>query len=210
MTRKGFLEEFSLESVTLRKKKGESFDFRALVQPTLIATGDARLPVEEGDVVERKVGSGMLERYEVLDRGFYKGVQHIPDHYQMKVRKLGTAAAAAAAAGTNSRSQEPTTHIYNLTGPNTRINIQSPDSSINVSSITKEEVFAGITSAVNERVDDESQRTEIIQKLNELKSAPNKVTFGERYRAFLASAADHMTILAPFLPPLLELLAKMK
>src|SRR5207244_11486141 len=135
-----------------RKKKRGSFDYKARVQHTQIATGDDRLTEEECDVVEQKVGSGMLERYQVLDRRFYKGVQHIPDHYQMKVRKLGTAATAAAAAGTNSRSQEPTTHIYNLTGPNTRINIQSPDSSINVSSITKEEVFAGITSAVNERV----------------------------------------------------------
>jgi len=137
MRKAGIFDGFPNETVTLHKKTGESFDFTAVVQPGLIATDSAGLPVEEGDHIERKVGSGMLEQYEVLDRGFYKGVQHIPDHYQMKVRKLGTAAGAAA--GTKSQNPESTTHIYNFTGPNARINIQSADSSINVSSITKEE-----------------------------------------------------------------------
>jgi len=51
---------------------------------------DGNLPVEEGDVVERKLPNGMIETYAVEERGFRKGMHSIPDHYQMKVRKVGT------------------------------------------------------------------------------------------------------------------------
>jgi len=51
---------------------------------------DGNLPVQEGDVVERKLPNGMIETYVVEERGFRKGMHSIPDHYQMKVRKVGT------------------------------------------------------------------------------------------------------------------------
>src|SRR5439155_23462886 len=34
--------------------------------------------------------NGMIETYVVEERGFRKGMHSIPDHYQMKVRKVGT------------------------------------------------------------------------------------------------------------------------
>jgi len=41
-------------------------------------------------VVERKLPNGMIETYVVEERGFRKGMHSIPDHYQMKVRKVET------------------------------------------------------------------------------------------------------------------------
>ncbi len=41
-------------------------------------------------MVERKLPNGMIETYVVEERGFRKGMHSIPDHYQMKVRKVGT------------------------------------------------------------------------------------------------------------------------
>jgi hypothetical protein len=50
----------------------------------------------------------------------------------------------------------------------------------------------------------------MLDRLDALKAAEGKPTFGERYREFVASAADHMTLLAPFLPALTALLASVR
>jgi hypothetical protein len=58
------------------------------VQPrkSLIVTDDSRLPVEEGDLVERPLHTS-IETYTVVDHGYYPEFGGIPAHYQMKVRK---------------------------------------------------------------------------------------------------------------------------
>ena len=78
------------DDATLRKKTGQTYSFKASVQTTKSFTDDARLPVEEGDLIERKLPNGMTETYTVLERGFRAGLDGIPDHYQMKVSKKGT------------------------------------------------------------------------------------------------------------------------
>src|SRR6266478_5957896 len=118
-------EMFMNEKVTLRKKTGETYEFRAMVQPTNIFTENTRLPVEEDDMIERKLPNGMTETYVVVERGFTVGLGGIPDHYQMKVRKGGSSS--------ESKLPRPMTHIYNLTGAHARVNIQSEASSINIS-----------------------------------------------------------------------------
>jgi len=62
------LSQFLNETVTLRKITGETYPFKAQVQPTLIVTDNDRLPVEEGDRIERQLTNGMIETYVVLDR----------------------------------------------------------------------------------------------------------------------------------------------
>jgi hypothetical protein len=188
------------ETVTLRKGTGETHRFEAMVQPTKIFTEDSGLPVEEGDEVERTLPNGMVETYVVVERGFRKGEYAIPDHYQMKVRK---------GAPTRSKPQTPTTHIYNLTGAQARVNVQSDDRSINILSVTNERLFTGIASAISDQVADEAQRTQMLDKLTALKQADAK-TIGERYREFIATAADHMELLTPFLPALTAILVSMK
>lgn len=43
--------------------------------------------IEEGDIFEITLFNGAKENYEVFDRGFYKGMHGISDHYQASVRK---------------------------------------------------------------------------------------------------------------------------
>lgn len=188
------------ETVTLRKQTGETRQFEAMVQATKIYTEDGDLPVEEGDAVERTLPNGMIETFAVVERGFTKGRHLIPDHYQMKVRKGGPV---------RSQPQQPTTHIYNLTGAQARVNIQSEDRSINISSVTNEQLFAGLAREISEHVADKGQRTVMLEKLDALERADTK-SIGEKYREFIATAADHMTLLTPFLPALTALLVGMK
>jgi len=194
-------EAFMNEEATLRKKTGETYKFKAMIQPTKIFTENERLPVEEGDAVERTLPNGMTERYIVLERGFKAGIGGIANHYQMKVRKDVLQA---------SKSARSPMHIYNLTGAHARVNIQSEDNSINISSVTNEELFSEIANAIKEHVANEVQRLEMLEKLSALEQATDKPTMGERYREFIACAADYMTLLTPFLPALTALLVGTK
>ena len=45
--------------------------------------------------------------------------------------------------------------------------------------------------------------------LDEMETAPDKKGFSASYQLFIASAADHITILAPFFTPLAELVQKL-
>ena len=192
--------QFMNETVTLRKKNGVTQSFRAIVEPKKVFTEDGNLPVEEGDEIERKLPNGMVETYSVLDRGFYPGMGGvIPNHYQMKVRKISETSARA-------QIRPGPTHIYNVTGANARVNVQSSDSSINVSSVTNEQLFTEIANTIGAGVQNKLQRSEMLDRLSALKAAEGKPSFGERYRDFIASAADHMTLLTPFLPALTALL----
>ena len=64
------LHQLMNETLTLRKNStGHIFEFRGFVRPNLIMAADARLPVEEGDTIERPL-SKSVEIYTVVDRGF--------------------------------------------------------------------------------------------------------------------------------------------
>jgi hypothetical protein len=77
------------ETLTLRKKStGHLHQFRALVNSGKgkIYTDNGRLPVEEGDLIERPLPTS-IETYTVVDRGYFAAIHGTPAHYQMKVRK---------------------------------------------------------------------------------------------------------------------------
>src|SRR5207249_10548899 len=65
----------------------------AYVQSNMIFTDDPNLPIEEGDKFERSLPNGMIESYEVIDRGYTEGRGSIGSHYQSKVRRLVAAIA---------------------------------------------------------------------------------------------------------------------
>jgi len=196
------LRQFMNEALILKKKgTGHIHHFKASVQPGLIVTDDASLPVEEGDSIERPLAAS-VETYTVIDRGYYAALHRVPAHYQMKVRK-------DTAESNRPRQTGAVTNIYNLTGTQTRVNIQSSDSSVNISSITNEQLFTGIASEIRQHVADDGQRTEMLAKLDALKHADSK-TVGERYRELISTAADHMNLLTPFMPALAALLVSLK
>ena len=85
---RSILRSFPTEKVKLIKKDGGSFEnIEALVQTEKIFIEDASISIEEEDIIERTLPNGDQERFVVIDRGFYKGIHGIPDHYQIKLKK---------------------------------------------------------------------------------------------------------------------------
>lgn len=194
-------ESFKNDRVTLVKNDGTRFeDLPASVQSDLIVTYDPRIPIEDGDQFERRLPSGIIEVFTVVDAGFHQRFHSIPSHYQSKVRKN------TAAAPLRSRSAPIPQVVYNLTGPNPRVNIQSSDLSTNVVNVESGALFDSLREAIQESSMDSSASQRLIQDVDAMESAVGTNMFAARYGEFVAAAADHMTLVAPFLPALTQLL----
>lgn len=188
------------DSVTLVKADGTRHErIRASVQPGLILTGDARLPIEEGDRFERLLPSGQVESYEVIEPGFFARVHGMPAHFQSKVRRVSKLPAQPpAAAGV----------VYNVTGNNARVNIGSTDTSTNIVDVQAETLFAQLRQTVEASINDAETKRRILEAVDGLESDVDKPTFLQKYSEFMAAAANHVTALAPFIPALSQMLAR--
>ena len=192
---------FKNDRVTLVKKDGKRFeDLPASVQSGLILTDNPEIPIEDGDQFERQLPSGIVDVFTVVDSGFHQRFKSIPAHYQSKVRKN-----TAAPPPSPRPAAEPQV-VYNLIGPNARVNIQSSDSSTNVVSVESADLFDNLREAIQKSSLDSTIARQLIQNVSAMQSAVGTKTFGERYKEFIAVAADHMTLVAPFLPALTQLL----
>ena len=100
----------------------------------------------------------------------------------------------------------PPSIIYNLSGPNVRINIGSQDSSTNVVNVTPDNLFLEIRAAISTQIQDAEARQRLLERVTALEQSRNTNGFASRYADFMAAAANHVTVLAPFLPALTQLL----
>ena len=181
---------------TLIKADGTRYDnIKAAVQPKLIFTDDVKLPIDEGDQFERLLPNGMVELYEILDPGFVSGMSGMPAHFQLKVRRRSKSSPAL---------RGPMQVVYNVTGDNARINIGATDASTNIVNVEESTLFVKLRQAVEQTVDDDGARRQILVAVAALESEAGRPTFLQRYNDFMAAAANHMTALTPFLPARLD------
>jgi len=190
------LSGLSKDIITIVKPSGEVFDdIRANVQPRVIFIHDEKLPLEENDKIYRKLPSGLVETYIVIDRGYYSGIGGIRGHYQAKVRKEGSI---------NEEKYNSIINVYNASGPNSRININSTDNSKNYSNDTDllfEDLKLALAGIVEEEIKEKS--FQILEKLNSSKRTSSYLT---NYQDFISILANHMTVIAPFIPALTQLI----
>jgi len=183
------------DRVTLVKPDGTAVEnIKASVQPNMIFIHDEKLPLEEKDTLYRKLPNGLIEAYVVLDRGFHSAFQGIPGHYQAKVRKEGSI---------NQQTYSSITNIYNANGPNARISIGGTDSSTNI--IATSELFEQLRKVL-QGIEEPTLRNHSTKVLNELETAKATSTFTAKYKEFIGILADHVSIVAPFIPALSQLL----
>jgi hypothetical protein len=183
------------DRVTLIKKDGRQFEnLKAMVQSNTIFSDDSSIPIEDGDEFERRTPSGVVERYEVIDAGFRGAIPGMSAHYQTKVRK------------STAPRPVPSSVVYNVTGPNSRVNVHSTDASTNVVSVDSSTLFVNMRQAIKESSLDDSLAQRFNGHIDEMESAPDAKTYAQRYAAFISSAAEHMTLFAPFIPALSQLL----
>ena len=115
--------------VNLRKRNGEiTNNIKASVQPDVIFIEGSDVLIETGDLLQRVMGNGAIETYEVIDPCFYEKSVIGSAHYQIRHKNLGLPEAEKAI-------QQIT---YNISGANARVNNNSTDNSSNVVNINND------------------------------------------------------------------------
>lgn len=107
-------QQLMRDKVAFVKKDGSRKEnVAASVQSGQVITFDMSIDIEDGDVIERVLPNGRLERYVIVDTGYQPGLHSIPASYQIKVSKESALM----------ESNRSSSVVYNLHGPNAKINI---------------------------------------------------------------------------------------
>ena len=85
---------------------------------------------------------------------------------------------------------------------NSKVNINSIDDSINNVTNTPEKVFEQLEKVISEQI---KNNQKLLKQLFDLKENKGKPTFIGKYKIFIMSAANHMSLLAPFIPALTQM-----
>jgi hypothetical protein len=81
--------ELMNDNVELRKSNGAvEVDLKASVQGARIYMDAGKLPIESGDIIIRRLSTGVRETYRVTDPSFHEAFMDFPAHYQMKVLRV--------------------------------------------------------------------------------------------------------------------------
>jgi hypothetical protein len=184
------------DRITLVKKDGAVFkrDVPASVQTKMIIINDASLPIETGDHILRTLPSGLDEDFVVTDATFHNAGSLGLTHWQIKYRR------------SNAPLAPTQTIINNISGHNARVNISSTDNSVNQTVENSEKVFSELAEALRRNIAQDDARDRLLTLVEDMRSGASKGTFKEKYQKFITAAADHMVIVAPFLPALTQLL----
>lgn len=189
------LRDLMTDRVAIRTADGVTYpDVRASVQRNRIFTDKTDIPIRPGDQVIRQTTAGVEEVFVVDDPGFHGGIGGIPDTYQMHVHRADAVSSAHS------------TVAYNVTGPNTRLNINSIDVSTNVMNQAPAELFQALREAIQATGAGAADQDQLLARVTDLEQAYGKKSFARSYAEFMALAANHMEVLGPFIPALTQLL----
>lgn len=106
----------------------------------------------------------------------------------------------------NLNNQPRSTVIYNLNGANSRVNNSSNDFSTNVIDTSPSDLFDEIRKVIKNNLEDEIEVRNLRILVNEMESAQETPKFNDVYTRFITSSANHMTLLAPFIPALSQMI----
>jgi hypothetical protein len=187
------------DTVTLRKADGTvRKNIPASVQQGAIIIFDKQVSFDPDDKLSRVLPNGQTEELVIIDAHYTSDPDGAGDmaHWSIKYRRGG---------------QQPTppssSIIYNVTGPNSRVNVQSADHSTNVVRAETPRVIEELRRVVTVEIADTNERTRLLSKITALESSYGHPSFLSKYQDFMTAAANHVTVLAPFFPVLSGLLS---
>ncbi len=181
---------FNQSDIEIVSQHGKLTKTKGMIHSGEVIIPNAQIEILTGDEIRRKLPNGVEEAFEVIDPVFFDNHHGIPAHYQVKVKRKGI-------------FPHGTGGNYSITvsGQNSRVNINSQDHSQNI--VADKIVFSQMREALDRSLHDAADREKLKALISKMEqTAGNRSEFMQAYQAFIATAANHMTILAPFIPAL--------
>ena len=166
---------------------------QALFDRKVIIVTDTKISIAAGDEIRRRLPSGQDDVFEVIEPTFYQNLHGIPAHYQIQFKRKGTFG-----------HRQGGNYTLHVSGNNARVNVGSHDQSTNI--VVGGDVLGNLTTALKSGVSDQQRLEELLAAVNEMRAAKGKSNFAAAYQKFVALCAEHITIVAPFLPALASMI----
>ena len=188
------------DRITVIRKDGNRYDnLPAKVSAQEITTQEVNVPIESGDLIERELPNGRTERFTVINAQYVTGYAGmIPDFYKITYEREG-------ARPYQSKPRPINVHISD--SPQSHVNIDSEDHSINISYGDAGSLFDEIRDLLRDAVEDSTELESLLEKVDAMEGSQEAGNFKQAYVNFMSAAANHMTVLAPVLPTLASLLS---
>jgi len=106
----------------------------------------------------------------------------------------------------NTEPALPVNISYNVSGTNTRVNINSNDSSVNIANTETTQLFSQLREIVD-KVENTEERECISRSVDSMEASVGTKGFLTHYQQFMSFISNHITVFSPLLPALAELLA---
>lgn len=160
-----------------------------IVSNNEIIIDNISVKVEIGYEIRRMLPNGKEETFRIEDYNYNEKFHGIPAHFQIKTSKIGS-------------FPPKTGGVYNLnvSGGHARINISSVDQSTNTYVDTK--FFIELRAVAEGSLADSPDVEPIRQAITKMEAATGRDQRLSAYQEFIAAAANHMTLFAPFLATL--------
>lgn len=173
----------------LLKQDGREIEIIASIQPQKIYVRDITIPFEEGDVIIQTLPSGIQKQYTIIDTVCYANGRPT-DHWELTFEKV------------NNKQNRVTSNIINIQA--NKIYVDSIDNSTN--SQIDESILSTFEEIKNTLQKEIIGDRVIIEALDELIASVGSEKYSSKYDEFIQSVANHMSIIAPFIPFLSNLL----
>ncbi|KYL36689.1 MULTISPECIES: hypothetical protein [Pseudoalteromonas] len=175
------------DQLLLRKQSGKVVEgIKSAVTPNVIITERYDVPIESGDLLVRKLPSGLEETFKIIDPGFYQGMSGLSSGYKISYKKLGIPEAEAAIKNIT----------YNFHGHNARVNNNSTDNSNNVVNINNElsESVEALKAEINRlelSAEEKSEAIEVVSAIEEQckNERPSKVVVSALIKSLPTAAS---------------------
>ena len=178
----------------LHEDGSKNKNIRASVQKKQIFIDDATIPLSVGDRITRTLPSGQRETLVITNVQLWKGNFGISDYYEIDFSREGV------------QEGHPATVVHVSDSPQTRINFYSTDQSQTIINSQTEQVCSRIRELLRGSILDSHELEVLLERVDDIERNQGTDDFTRAYKDFLATAAGHISVLAPVLPALASLL----
>jgi hypothetical protein len=182
-------DQFMNDKIALIKKSGETFpNIKAMVEKNMIHIPTANIPVEDGDTIQRKLPTGIIEEYIVVDAGYTAAFMNFDAHYQVKVEKK---------TATQKRTVTNINNFHHVNvHPQGRITT-GDDFSQNHQTYNSGEIFSQMLDVIQGLGPKSAEAGRAIQ---EMASAKDKASFGTAYQRLMGLVGSSVDIALKLMP----------
>jgi len=191
------LSDFDTEKVVVVTNGNNYEDIECLwSKKTVLFRADDVL-IDFDTKIIRSCPAGDIE-YSVVDPGYKPKQIDFIAFYNAEIRRIGSSSVKAA----NGCAVHGNTFVVN---DNARINVASVDKSINI--IQQESRLSELKQVLCDEVEDEIQREKLLGFLNIAETSDDCDVKRQAVNDFLATSANIMTIISPFIPAITSLIS---